>query len=86
MATPHVSGVAALVWSHYPTKTNAQVRDALQKSAQDKGTTGKDNSYGYGIVQAKAAYDYLGGTCAAAGGNHPGRQEGEGEPARTTPT
>jgi len=62
MATPHVSGVAALVWSHYPTKTNAQLRDALQKSAKDKGTAGKDNSYGYGIVQAKAAYDYLGGS------------------------
>jgi subtilisin family serine protease len=59
MATPHVSGVAALVWSQNPTKTNAQVRDALQKSAKDKGTAGKDNSYGYGIVQAKAAYDYL---------------------------
>jgi subtilisin family serine protease len=69
MATPHVSAVAALVWSHYPTKTNAQLRDALQKSAKDKGTAGKDNSYGYGIVQAKAAYDYLagGGTPPPAG-------------------
>lgn len=59
MATPHVSGVAALVWSLNPTKTNAQVRDALQKTAQDKGTVGRDNSYGYGIVKAKAAHDYL---------------------------
>ena len=62
MATPHVSGVAALVWSHHPTKTNAQLRDALQQSAKDKGSAGKDNSYGYGIVQAKAAYDYLAGS------------------------
>jgi serine protease len=61
MATPHVSGVAALVWSHYTTKTNAQIRDALQKSAEDRGTVGKDNSYGHGIVKAKAAYDYLAG-------------------------
>jgi serine protease len=61
MATPHVSGVAALVWSHYTTKTNAQIRDALQKSAEDKGSAGKDTSYGYGIVKAKAAYDYLAG-------------------------
>jgi subtilisin family serine protease len=59
MATPHVSGVAALVWSQYPDKTNSQVRDALQKSAKDKGAAGKDTSYGYGLVQAKAAYDYL---------------------------
>jgi len=61
MATPHVSGVAALVWSLYSSKTNAEVRDALQKTALDKGATGRDNAYGYGIVQAKAAYDYLGG-------------------------
>jgi len=61
MATPHVSGVAALVWSLYPSKTNAEIRDALQKTALDKGTAGRDNAYGYGIVQAKAAYDYLGG-------------------------
>jgi serine protease len=63
MATPHVSGVAALVWSNNLAMTNAQVREALQKTAIDKGAAGKDNSYGYGIVQAKAASDYLqGGT------------------------
>ncbi len=61
MATPHVSGVAALVWSFYPSKTNAEIRDALQKTALDKGAAGRDNAYGYGIVQAKAAYDFLGG-------------------------
>jgi subtilisin family serine protease len=61
MATPHVSGVAALIWSANPTWTNAQIRDALIKTAEDLGVTGKDNSYGYGLVQAKAALDYLGG-------------------------
>jgi serine protease len=61
MATPHVSGVAALVWSNFTGKTNAEIRDALQKTAEDRGAAGKDNSYGYGIVKAKAAYDYLGG-------------------------
>jgi subtilisin family serine protease len=59
MATPHVSGVAALVWSYFPDRTNAQVRTALQQTALDKGAAGRDTSYGYGIVQAKAAYDYL---------------------------
>jgi serine protease len=61
MATPHVSGVAALVWSHFTGKTNAQIREALQKTAEDRGAAGKDNSYGWGIVKAKAAYDYLAG-------------------------
>jgi subtilisin family serine protease len=59
MATPHVSGVAALIWSKYPGATNAQVRQALTSSAQDLGTAGRDTSYGYGLVQAKAALDAL---------------------------
>src|SRR5687767_14947056 len=61
MATPHVAGVAALVWSNHLTKTNAEIRSALQQTAEDKGTAGRDNSYGYGIVKAKAAYDLLAG-------------------------
>ena len=59
MATPHVSGVAALVWSHYPQCSNKQIRNVLNITAKDKGAAGKDTSYGYGIVQAKAAYDYI---------------------------
>ncbi|MGH9509402.1 MAG: S8 family serine peptidase, partial [Terriglobales bacterium] len=54
MATPHVAGVAALVWSHYPTCTNVEIRQALRTTAQDLGPAGKDNAYGYGLVQAKA--------------------------------
>lgn len=59
MASPHVAGVAALVWSHYPDCTNAQIRSALGVTAEDLGTAGRDTSYGYGLVQAKAAVDYL---------------------------
>ena len=61
MATPHVSGVAALVWSHNPTWTNAQIRSALEATAEERGTAGRDDSYGYGIVRAKAALDSLNG-------------------------
>jgi serine protease len=57
MATPHVAGVAALVWSHYSTCTNEQVRVAMAKSAEDRGSAGRDNNYGWGIVKAKAMYD-----------------------------
>lgn len=59
MATPHVSAVAALVWSYFPTCTAAQMRTSLTKSAMDLGTTGRDVKYGYGLVQAKAAYDRI---------------------------
>src|SRR5206468_1694693 len=68
MATPHVSGVAALVWSYNPAWTNVQIRDALQKSALDLGAPGRDNSYGYGLVQAKAALAYLQGSGSGGGG------------------
>ena len=60
MATPHVSAVAALVWSANPTWTNVQIREALTGSALDLGATGKDVYFGYGLVQAKDALTYLG--------------------------
>ncbi|MRR31553.1 hypothetical protein EG834_14780, partial [bacterium] len=59
MATPHASAVAALIWSSKPTATNTQVRDALYVTAHDLGTAGRDNAYGYGLVQAFDAYQYL---------------------------
>lgn len=61
MATPHVSAVAALVWSAVPSASNADIRDALNSTALDLGAAGRDVAYGYGLVQAAAAIDYLGG-------------------------
>ena len=69
MATPHVSGVAALVWGCYPALTNQQLRDTLNATARDKGAAGRDNQYGYGIVQAKAAIDSLGGSAICPTGS-----------------
>jgi subtilisin family serine protease len=62
MATPHVSAVAALVWSADPTATNAEIRTALTSTVQDLGATGRDVYYGYGLVQAKDAITYLVGS------------------------
>lgn len=59
MATPHVSAVAALVWSYFPHCTAAEIRVTLDNSAQDLGAPGRDVYYGYGLVQAKAAYDRI---------------------------
>jgi len=70
MATPHVSAVAALVWSADPTATNAEIRSVLADTAQDLGTAGRDTSYGYGLVQAKAAIDALTGGGGTTGTIH----------------
>ncbi len=59
MATPHVSAVAALVWSYFPTCTGTQIRTSLGKSALDLGPVGRDVKFGFGLVQAKAAYDRI---------------------------
>lgn len=59
MATPHVSAVAALVWSYFPACTGAQIRSSLGKSAQDLGSPGRDDKFGFGLVQAKAAHDRI---------------------------
>jgi len=59
MATPHVSGVALLLWNKYPTCTNNEIREALEGSALDKGATGKDIYFGHGIVRYWDAVDFL---------------------------
>lgn len=65
MATPHVSAVAALVWSCNLGMTSQQVRDGLNLTAKDKGPAGRDTSFGYGIVQAKNFLERFGwGDCA----------------------
>lgn len=61
MATPHVAGVAAKIWSHNPGWTASEIRQALTSTAQDLGAAGRDNAYGYGLVQAQAALTSLGG-------------------------
>jgi len=57
MATPHVSGVAALVWSLYPDKTRDWVRLWLRYAADDLGDEGFDVYYGYGRVNARKAVE-----------------------------
>lgn len=72
MATPHVSGVAALIWSLNPGVSNQCVRDAMDATALDLGTAGKDNAYGWGFVQAVAANNYIvAGTGSCGGGGGP---------------
>lgn len=68
MATPHVSAAAALVWSAMPELTNAQIREALNLTAQDLGVAGRDVAYGYGLVQAYNAFQYIEDTYGGGSG------------------
>ncbi|MDX1677000.1 S8 family serine peptidase [Arsukibacterium sp.] len=79
MATPAVAGVAALVWSNFPSCSGTEIRNALKATAQDSGAAGKDVYFGYGIVKAKAAYDYLtaNGCTGSTGGGTGGDTGGD---------
>ena len=55
MATPHVAGVAALIWGKNPGFTAAQVRSKLDASVDDKGPAGRDPSFGFGRVNLQKA-------------------------------
>ena len=58
MAAPHVSGVAALLIANGNATTPDDIRAALQETAEDKGTAGRDDTYGWGIVDAYAALQW----------------------------
>src|SRR5439155_24817913 len=45
MATPHISGILALLYQANPSMTIDQARDLLERTAQDLGEPGKDNNY-----------------------------------------
>jgi subtilisin family serine protease len=67
MATPHVTGVAALLWSNAAECTPPEIRQLLVASAKDIADPGRDDETGYGLVQAKNAMDeYLLNGCAAS--------------------
>ncbi|MGM0410928.1 MAG: S8 family peptidase [Bacillota bacterium] len=53
MAAPYVSGVAALLFSDG--LSSYQVKDRLLNTAVDLGARGRDDEYGYGLVDAYAA-------------------------------
>ncbi len=57
MASPQVAGVAALVRSFVPSASATRVRSYLGASAVDMGAPGRDQLYGYGIVNAVRALE-----------------------------
>src|SRR5690606_6005227 len=68
MAAPHVAGVLALMKAVYPALTPDQVDALIQSGAlsDDLGAVGRDNTYGYGLINAlkavRVAADLAAGT------------------------
>ncbi|MDP7086335.1 MAG: S8 family serine peptidase [Phycisphaerales bacterium] len=54
-ASPYAAGVAALVLSADASLTPDEVGDIMAVSAMDRGASGYDTSYGYGVVNAAGA-------------------------------
>jgi hypothetical protein len=54
-ACPHVSGLAALLWSEFPNATRDWIRNRLRETTDDLGDTGFDEYYGYGRINARKA-------------------------------
>jgi thermitase len=50
MATPHVSGVAAVIRTLNPGLTAAQTVDRLRAATDDLGAAGRDQQFGFGRV------------------------------------
>jgi thermitase len=55
MATPHVAGLAGLLFSQNLGRTNQQVRDLIQSTARDLGPAGADAAFGAGRIDAYRA-------------------------------
>jgi subtilisin family serine protease len=50
-AAPMVSATAALIRSRWPSMSAGEVINRIMKSAKDLGAPGRDNTYGYGLVE-----------------------------------
>ena len=58
-SAPEVAGILALLGQAFPLAPLADLEDAVIQSAQDLGASGADNTYGHGLVDAAAAYDWM---------------------------
>jgi serine protease len=54
-AAPQVAAVAGLIRAKNSSLTALQTRSILETTAKDLGTSGRDNTFGFGLIQAGAA-------------------------------
>jgi subtilisin family serine protease len=76
-ASPHVAGLAALMFSTSNVWTNATLVQAILSTATDLGPGGRDDEYGYGLINAERA--------VAAAGNPPAPPTNTPRPPPTVP-
>lgn len=74
MAAPHVAGVAGLVWSAAPDLSSEQVREILCDSTKDLGSSGRDEKFGCGRINAYKAVQAAKGEEADRPGPEPSEQ------------
>lgn len=55
MATPHTSGLASLIWSINPNLTHDNIAQILKNTTDDKGSSGWDQFFGWGRINAYKA-------------------------------
>ena len=59
MAAPHVSGAILLLKEAFPQLSGRDFQLALYNTCHDLGEPGEDNTYGMGIIDVYAAFNYL---------------------------
>jgi hypothetical protein len=56
---PHVAGAVALLRQYNPNAPVDSIKSALMRSAVDKGDSGEDNTFGWGVIDIPAAMGLL---------------------------
>lgn len=59
MAAPHVAGAVVLLKEAFPNLTGTEIKLALYFTCRDLGEVGEDNTYGMGMIDVLAAFNYL---------------------------
>jgi len=59
MASPHVAGSVMLLKEAFPDLLGRDFKEALYLTARDLGDPGEDNTYGNGIIDVDAAFEFL---------------------------
>lgn len=56
MAAPHVAALAALILSDDNTLSPTEIYNSIKSNAEDRGSVGRDNYYGYGIINLTSIF------------------------------